>query len=304
MKHNFKNIKAIAFDFDGVFTNNKVVVNENGEESVVCSRSDGIGLAKLRDLNIQLIIISSEANQVVTCRAKKLEIEVKQNVSDKESAVREWSKKIGIPLESIAYFGNDENDLPALKIVGFPIGVSDSVEAVRNSTIFLTEKAGGQGSVRELCDLIHDSYSNDLKQNVLEVVFPEPVDMGKRVWGQELRLAIAPGRVMMKKLTLKAGSKGGLQYHRKRFEMGYVISGKMIVRLVKDDRIEEVVVKEGDHFYFPPYLVHQEEAIVDTMIIECSNTWSNDRVRVEELYDHPDGEVGLMSTLAGEEILL
>jgi YrbI family 3-deoxy-D-manno-octulosonate 8-phosphate phosphatase len=304
MNHNFEKIEAVAFDFDGVFTNNKVIVSQNGEESVICSRSDGMGLAKLKKLSMPLIIISTEINEVVSRRAEKLGIPVKQSVANKDIAIKEWSESIGISLDKIAFFGNDENDLPALKNVGFPIGVADSVERVRNATIFLTEAMGGNGAVREVCELIYAAKSSDNAFDAFRTVFPEPKDMGERVWGQELQLAIAPGRVMMKKLTLKAGCKGGLQYHRKRFEMGYVISGKMIVRVGTGEEVKEVVVQAGDHFYFPPYLVHQEEAVEDTVILECSNTWANDRVRVEELYDFPDGDVGLRSSLPGEEILL
>ena len=133
-------------------------------------------------------------------------------------------------------------------------------------------------------------------------VLPEKEDMGARPWGKEEVLAVGTGQVMMKKLFVKAGSKGGLQYHRKRVEAGYIVSGKMIVRLGIDGKIEEKVLEAGDHFIFPTGLVHQEEALEDTVIIECSTPWINDRVRVEEEYGLglPDG---LPSTKPGEEIL-
>ena len=80
---NFKNIKAIVFDFDGVFTDNRVIVSENGKESVICNRADGLGLEMLRILDIPMTIISTEKNLVVSSRAKKLKIPVVHGVKNK-----------------------------------------------------------------------------------------------------------------------------------------------------------------------------------------------------------------------------
>ena len=81
---NFNKVKAVVFDFDGVFTNNKVIVSEEGRESVICNRSDGIGIEKLRKLNIPMIIISTEQNPVVSMRADKLKLPVKHGVKNKK----------------------------------------------------------------------------------------------------------------------------------------------------------------------------------------------------------------------------
>lgn len=134
-------------------------------------------------------------------------------------------------------------------------------------------------------------------------ICPEKKDMGKRLWGTEEILAVSSGSIMMKKLFIKAGSKGGLQYHRKRIEAGYIVSGKMVVRLGKEQEILERVLIAGDHFMFEPGVVHQEEALEDTVIIECSTPWINDRVRVEDHYGIKKPE-GLPSTEPGEEVLL
>jgi mannose-6-phosphate isomerase len=134
-------------------------------------------------------------------------------------------------------------------------------------------------------------------------ICPKIQDMGARVWGTEEILAISSQNIMMKKLFIKARSKGGLQYHRKRIEAGYIVSGKMIVRLGKENKIEERILHAGDHFIFEQGVVHQEEALEDTVIIECSTPWINDRVRVEERYGIEKSE-GLQSTSPGDEILL
>ena len=115
--------------------------------------------------------------------------------------------------------------------------------------------------------------------------FPDPVSVGARDWGEETLLATSSGNFTLKKLFIKAGAKGGLQYHRKKDECGYVISGRMIIRF--DDGTGTLAEKEvgpGDTFLFPQNSVHQEEAIEDTVIIEASTPFLNDRVRVEEDY--------------------
>ena len=133
-----------------------------------------------------------------------------------------------------------------------------------------------------------------------KVSFPTPKDMGHRDWGTETLLAIVPDEFSLKKLVLKAGFKGGLQYHHKKNECGYLISGKLIVRF--DDgngQIVERMVEPGESFHFPPGAVHQEEAVTDCVIIEASTPYFNDRVRVEELYGLKI-EGGLPSTKISE----
>ena len=134
-------------------------------------------------------------------------------------------------------------------------------------------------------------------------ILPTAKSAGDRPWGTEELLAVGSGEVIMKKLFIKAGSKGGLQYHRKRVEAGYIVSGKMLVRLGIDGNIEEKTLYAGDHYIFPSGVVHQEEALEDTTIIECSNPWMNDRVRVEKEYGIEDIS-GMPSTKAGDEVKL
>jgi len=139
--------------------------------------------------------------------------------------------------------------------------------------------------------------------NLWEKVQPEPTSAGERAWGEEIILAIDSGQLMMKKLLVKAGCKGGLQYHRKRSEMGYIVYGKLIIRIGDGEKIEEKIFVAGDHYWFPPGVTHQEEAVEDTLIIECSTPWMNDRVRVEADYNLDD-TTGLPTTTSGEEVLL
>ena len=94
-------ISLVIFDFDGVLTNNSVYVDENGKETVRCSRADGIGFDAMRKMNIQSYIISSEKNQVVSSRAKKLKVPTFQGVKNKWSLVCEIAQKHKIDIKKI-----------------------------------------------------------------------------------------------------------------------------------------------------------------------------------------------------------
>ena len=147
-------IQLVLFDFDGVFTDNKVYVSENGVETVCCWRGDGIGISKLKSAGIAAAIVSTEVNAVVSARANKLGVECHQGVIDKASKVREIASQKKLPLSQVAFVGNDVNDLPALNIVGFPIVVADAYPMSTEFEILVTEKHGGIGVVREVCELI------------------------------------------------------------------------------------------------------------------------------------------------------
>jgi YrbI family 3-deoxy-D-manno-octulosonate 8-phosphate phosphatase len=143
----------IAFDFDGVFTDNRVYVFQDGSEAVCCFRGDGIGLEKLRRLGIQTVIISTEVNPVVGVRSQKLGIRCVQGCQDKRAALEGLVRELGISLDQVAFVGNDVNDLSCLLAVGLPIVVRDAHRDVVATAAYQTEVAGGQGAVREICDL-------------------------------------------------------------------------------------------------------------------------------------------------------
>lgn len=149
-----QNIKLVIFDFDGVFTDNSVFIDQNGVESVRCSRSDGLGLRLLDKMNIQYCIVSSESNSVVISRAKKLDIDVTHGHDDKLPIVKKIAKDKKINMRNIAYVGNDINDIDCLQIVGLPIAVADSFPEVLSIAKYKTKRLGGYGAVREVCDLL------------------------------------------------------------------------------------------------------------------------------------------------------
>lgn len=160
----FSDIKAVAFDFDGVFTDNRVYVREDGTETVACSRADGLGLAKLKRLHIPLVVVSTETNPVVGARCTKLGIDSLQGISDKAEALLSLCRDWGLSTEDIAFVGNDENDLTALKLAGFPISVNDAYPSVKALCKYVTNRSGGYGAVREICELIYNSYNSAAKK--------------------------------------------------------------------------------------------------------------------------------------------
>ncbi len=155
-KLDIKNIKIIFFDFDGVFTDNKVLVSENGQESVFCSRADGIGLKKLNNLGFKLFVISTEKNKVVKERCRKLNIECFNGVENKAIKIKEILSFNNLKKENALFLGNDINDIEAFKVVGLKITVFDRIKSIDPYIDFVTNKSGGNGAVREVCDKISD----------------------------------------------------------------------------------------------------------------------------------------------------
>lgn len=146
-------IKAIAFDFDGVFTDNRVYVAQNGEETVVCDRSDGMGISMLRSAGIPLVIISTEKNPVVAVRGSKLNVDVLQGIEDKLPTLSEWVVAHQLSIDQVAFVGNDINDVECLSAVGFGMVVADAYSVAIDAADFVLSKKGGRGAVREVADL-------------------------------------------------------------------------------------------------------------------------------------------------------
>jgi len=150
----FKRVKLIVFDFDGVFTDNRVLVMQDGREGVFCSRSDGLGIKMLNKTGVKLRVISAENNPVVKARCKKLRLVCIQGCKDKLRALEKEMKLLGVSSKETAYVGNDVNDLECLRTVFLPIGVANSRADIVGAVKYITENEGGNGAVRELCDLV------------------------------------------------------------------------------------------------------------------------------------------------------
>ncbi len=156
-KSNLEAVELLILDFDGVLTDNKVIVSQDGDESVVCWRGDGVGVDKLKSIGVRTIIVSTETNSVVKVRANKLGIECRQKISDKGYEINQICSEYKIKPNNVVFLANDINDISGLRAVGFPMGVSDAHRDIYPFIKFITKTKGGLGGVREVCELIYDA---------------------------------------------------------------------------------------------------------------------------------------------------
>jgi YrbI family 3-deoxy-D-manno-octulosonate 8-phosphate phosphatase len=147
-------VDAVVTDFDGVHTDDTVMIGADGQEFVTVSRSDGMGVALLRRAGVPVLILSTETNPVVAARARKLQVEVLQAQTDKAAALTGWAARNGIGLDRIAYLGNDVNDLGCFELVGWPVAVRQAHPRLLTAARLVLGGSGGRGAVRELADLV------------------------------------------------------------------------------------------------------------------------------------------------------
>ena len=148
-------ISLIVLDFDGVLTDDRVWVNAKGEEMVAASRSDGLGLERLRkETDIEVMVLSRETNLVVKARCEKLKLPVLQAVQDKREAIRRVLAEKQVPAEEVIFVGNDITDLVVFPEVGFAVAPADAHQDVIRTADLVLSRKGGKGAVRELCDMI------------------------------------------------------------------------------------------------------------------------------------------------------
>lgn len=149
-------IDLIVYDFDGVMTDNRVLVFQNGTEAVFCNRADGLGVDMLRQSGMRQIILSTESNPVVNTRGEKLRIEVISKCCDKRQALQYFCREQAIDPSRVVFVGNDINDLEVMKWVGYPVAPADAHNKIRSVAILVTRAKGGEGVIRELANLLHD----------------------------------------------------------------------------------------------------------------------------------------------------
>jgi N-acylneuraminate cytidylyltransferase len=147
-------VELVVFDFDGVMSDNRVWVSEDGHEMVAANRSDSIGIRDMRAAGIQSIILSTEVNPVVSARARKMKMPVVQGQEDKASALQAILAERNIDPRNVVYVGNDTNDLPCFPLVACAVAVADAQPVVLRQADLILSRPGGHGAVRELCDLL------------------------------------------------------------------------------------------------------------------------------------------------------
>ena len=148
-------IRAVVFDFDGVMTDNRVIVSSDGTESVIADRSDGMGIKFLRSQTaLRLLVLSTETDPVVVHRCKKLQLQCLTGVEDKLPALKEWLSEISLESSSCVYVGNDINDVGCMEYAGWAIAPADAYPTALAFADLVLDRSGGRGAVRELADLL------------------------------------------------------------------------------------------------------------------------------------------------------
>jgi 3-deoxy-D-manno-octulosonate 8-phosphate phosphatase (KDO 8-P phosphatase) len=154
-------IKLIISDFDGVLTDNSVYTDQFGNETVRCSKYDSIGISQITEVGVEFIVVSSESNPTVSKRCEKLKSNYYTNVHDKGEKISQILTDRQLSPCEVLYIGNDINDLNALKFVDFKVCVNDSHPDFIAACDFMTQSKGGQGCIREICDIIKKGKMNE-----------------------------------------------------------------------------------------------------------------------------------------------
>jgi 3-deoxy-D-manno-octulosonate 8-phosphate phosphatase (KDO 8-P phosphatase) len=166
---NWKDVKLLVLDVDGVLTDGSLYYDRRGEALKRFNVRDGLGIRRVGAAGIKIAVISGRYSKISRNRLKELGIDViYDGVYNKVEALLKVQKRYGgISFDGIAYIGDDVNDIEVMKMVAFPIAVSDSVDAVKQAARIITKSGGGEGAVREICDLIlrskgHGEFGNQL----------------------------------------------------------------------------------------------------------------------------------------------
>lgn len=150
-----KKLRALVLDVDGVLTDGGMYYGPAGEGLKRFNVKDGLGLRMIGEAGLEVALISGENSEILKRRAEKLKIEnVFVGIEDKLQTLKDFLAPRKIGLDEVAYVGDDLNDLGVLGAVGLPIAVADAVAQVRKAAAFVTTRKGGDGAVREVCDLI------------------------------------------------------------------------------------------------------------------------------------------------------
>lgn len=152
-----KKFDLIIYDFDGVLTNNKFFLTQDGVESVQLNRSDGLAISLIKNLGYRQIIFSSEENEVVNKRAEKLKIEVCSGIKNKKEKLESLIASNKLKFNKIIYIGNDINDLEAMKLCGFRVCPNDSHKSIKEISSHILPINGGEGVVRYFFDIFFNT---------------------------------------------------------------------------------------------------------------------------------------------------
>ena len=152
--HKVQKPKIIFTDFDGCLTDDRVWLNQDGEEFVAANRKDGLAVKRLKNLGIQVVITSTETNKVVVARGNKMGVEVLQGLADKSESIDQCLKQKNLSWNDVWYIGNDVNDLGAIEKAKLSISPADAVKKVRKAVDLILKTNGGYGVLSEIVSLL------------------------------------------------------------------------------------------------------------------------------------------------------
>ncbi len=151
-------IELVVFDVDGVLTDGRLYLGDNGTEFKAFHVRDGHGFKLLREAGIKVAALSGRRSSAVTRRMEELQVDMhRQGCQHKDQDFIELLQHFGIDAKATAYLGDDVIDLPAMRLAGLPVAVADAHPAVRTAARWITTLSGGRGAARELCDLLIDA---------------------------------------------------------------------------------------------------------------------------------------------------
>lgn len=148
-------VELVVFDVDGVLTDGRLYLGDDGTEFKAFHVRDGHGFMLLRAAGIKVAVLSGRRSTAVTRRMEELQVDMhRQGCQHKDQDFIELLQHFGIDAKATAYLGDDVIDLPALRLAGLPVAVADAHPTVRTAARWITTLPGGRGAARELCDLI------------------------------------------------------------------------------------------------------------------------------------------------------
>jgi 3-deoxy-D-manno-octulosonate 8-phosphate phosphatase (KDO 8-P phosphatase) len=154
-KFDFSDIKVLIFDVDGVLTDGKIYISESGEEIKCFFAHDGAGIRIAKKLGMKVGFISARRSAASRLRAEELDIDFYiEGCRNKLGAVRSKLEDYSLSFKNVFYMGDDIVDIELLKVAGFSATVPEAPEYIKKFAQFVTEKNGGHGAVREICDII------------------------------------------------------------------------------------------------------------------------------------------------------
>jgi N-acylneuraminate cytidylyltransferase len=151
--------RLLVLDFDGVMTDDRVTVRQDGLESVVCHRGDGFGIEQLSRIGIDTVVLSKETNPVVEARCAKLGVQCHKGFDDKLPKLEALAAERDLEPEGVVFVGNDVNDLECVRWAGTGVAVRGARPELLAAADWVTKRRGGEGAVREVCDAIMKQQS-------------------------------------------------------------------------------------------------------------------------------------------------